>query len=175
MTQNITSTTSKGIILGLVLILTAAIIFILKIENKSIQWVQNSIMVIGIILCVSQYAKQIDNNATFGDYFSHGFKIAALVTIIMIVYLLIFTNIFPEYKARTLEMARKQMEGNQKLSSDDMEKALSVTSKYFTLFLVLGALIWNLILGAIGSLIGAAINKKEPVVFQEEHVTQTGS
>lgn len=175
MTQKITSTTSKGIILGLILILTAAIIYILKIENQSIQWVQNAIMVIGIILFVSQYARQVDYNATFGDYFSHGFKIAALVTIMMIIYLVVFINVFPDYKTRTLELARKQLESKQKMSSEDIDKAMMMTSKFFSLFLIIGALVWNLILGAVGSLIGAAINKRQPVPFQEEHANQIAS
>lgn len=175
MNQNVTTTTSKGAILGLVLIMISLVIYFMKLEDPAIQWVPNVILVIGIILSISQNGKQIDYNSTFGNYFSHGFKIAALVTIIMIVYLVIFMYIFPEFKDKAIDLAKKQMEDRKNMSQDQMDKAIDMTRKFFTLFLVLGTLVWYLILGAIGALIGAAITKKNPATYQEEHINQIGS
>ena len=175
MSQIVTPTTTKGIVIGLLLIVVSLLIYLLKLENPTLQWIPNGILVLGIVLSISQYGKQIDYNSTFGNYFSHGFKIAALVTIIMILYLVVFMNIFPEFKDRAIDLAKKQMEEKKGMSQDQVDKAIDMTRKFFTLFLVLGTLIWDLILGAIGALIGAAITKKIPTTFQEEHINQIGS
>ena len=95
--------------------------------------------------------------------FSHGFKTTAVFTIILVVYTaLAFTVIFPELKDKMLEVTRAQMEKDGKLSSAEIDRALSMSSKFFLPFAIAGLLIFSLILGAIGSLIGAAVAKKNP-------------
>ena len=173
MEQKIITPITKGVLLGLILIVVSLVIYFMKIEDSSIQWIPNGLLVIGVLISVTQYGKQVAHNATFGDYFSHGFKVAALVTIIMIVYLLVFINVFPEFKDKALEQARKQMEAKKSLSPEKIDQALDITRKFFSLFAVLGILIWDMILGAIGALLGALITKKEPVTFHEEHYNQT--
>ena len=175
MTQNVTTSTTKGAILGLVLIVISLVIYLMKLEDPALQWIPNCILIIGIILSISQYGKQIDYNSTFGNYFSHGFKIAAMVTIIMIIYLVIFMTIFPEFTEKAIDIAKKHMEEKKNMTQDQIDKAIDITRKFFTLFLVLGTLVWDLILGSIGALIGAAITKKHPATFQEEHINQIGS
>ena len=48
------------------------------------------------------------------------------------------------------------------LSEDQVEQALNMTKKFFMVFLIGGALLGYLIVGAIASVIGAAITKKDP-------------
>ncbi len=54
------------------------------------------------------------------------------------------------------------MEKGGTLSESDMEKGLEMTKKFFLPFAIGGSLVVYLILGTIGSLIGAAISKKNP-------------
>jgi hypothetical protein len=49
-----------------------------------------------------------------------------------------------------------------------MDKAIEISRKFFTTFLIAGTLVGYLIFGAIASLIGAAITKKNPNNFQQE-------
>ena len=66
-------------------------------------------------------------------------------------------------------MARQQMEG-QGRSDEQINTALEVMKKGFWVFGILGVLFSYAIFGAIGSLIGAAITKKNPQTpFEEQH------
>jgi hypothetical protein len=61
-----------------------------------------------------------------------------------------------------MEVARTQMESDGKLSEAQIDQAIGMTQKFFIPFAIGGVVIGYLILGAIGSLIGAAIAKKNP-------------
>lgn len=167
MQQQITSTIVKGAIIGLIMILVSIGGSFLGLDaNGYFQWVGYSIFLIGIILSISQYGKQINYNSTFGNYFAHGFKISALVTLMMIVFLIVFMTIFPDFKEKALEVAKKDM-ADKKMSAEQMEQAINLTKKFFMVFLVGGALLGYLLFGAIASLIGAAVTKKDPHPLQD--------
>ncbi len=174
MEQTITTTTTKGIIIGLVLIVIAIIIYFANVDiNGPIKWLSNVVFVIGIIWSISYYGKQVNHNATFGNYFAHGFKVAAMVTVLMIIYLIIFILLFPEFKDKAMEMARVGMEKGGKLTSEQITQALTMTSKFFMVFAIGGTLLGYLIFGALASLVGAAITKKAPNTFRDD-VNQIG-
>ena len=97
----------------------------------------------------------------FGNYFAHGFKISAAVTVIMIIYIVVFVLLFPDFKEKALDEARKAMDARGG-SEEQKVQAVEMTKKLFMVFLVAGTLIYNLIVGVIASLIGAAVTKKNP-------------
>ncbi len=162
MQQKVTSTTVKGFLIGLVMIaisLTAS--FMGVSASGSFQWVIYCVFFLGIIFSIYQYGKQVDYNSTFGNYFAHGFKTSAMVTILMIAFLVIFMTMFPEFKEKAMEEARKKM-SSKEVSQEQVEKALEITKKFFMILLIGGALVGYLLLGAIASLLGAAVTKKDP-------------
>jgi hypothetical protein len=55
------------------------------------------------------------------------------------------------------------MEDGGKLNDSQIEQSLDITRKYFLLFVVIFTLFGTLVVGAIASLIGAAVAKKKPV------------
>jgi hypothetical protein len=168
MDQTVTPVTTKGLILGLILIVIALVIYFSGIDMTSgIQYLGYLIFLAGIIFCITQYGKQINHTATFGNYFAHGFKISAIVTIIMIVYVIAFILVFPEFKDKAMEVARKNMQ-SKNLSEEQIDTALGWSRKFFTTFLIAGTLVGYLVFGAIASLIGAAVTKKNPVGFQQQ-------
>ncbi|HSZ86735.1 MAG TPA: hypothetical protein VK787_11945, partial [Puia sp.] len=61
-----------------------------------------------------------------------------------------------------LEQSRKQMEEKGNLSEENINAALDITRRLFFPFAIGGALIGTIIIGAVGSLIGAAVAKKNP-------------
>ncbi|MEO6638268.1 MAG: DUF4199 domain-containing protein [Ginsengibacter sp.] len=162
MEQNITTTTSKGLVIGLIMVVVAIAIYFLNIDiNGPSKWVSNIIFVGGIIWSVNNYGKQVNYNASFGNYFAHGFKVSAVVTCIMIIYLVIFMLLFPEFKERAMEQARAQMEKGGKMNADQINQAITLTRKFFMAFAIGGTLIGLLIFGSLASLVGAAITKKD--------------
>jgi hypothetical protein len=163
MEQKITTPITKGIVISLILIvISLAIYFLNLIDNKGMQYVGYAIFIVAIIWSVNTYGKQINYNTTFGNYFAHGFKVSAIVTVFMIIFTVIFILLFPEMKEKGIDAARKSMEAKGNMSSEQIDQAISFTQKFFMVFVIGGALVFYLILGAIASLIGAGITKKEP-------------
>ena len=168
MNQPITNPATKGFLLGLILIIIDLVTYFSGIRmDGGIQWLGYVIFLVGIILFIAQYGKQINYNSTFGNYFAHGFKISAIVTVMMIIYVVAFILLFPEFKDKAMDEARKNMQ-SKKISEEQMDKAIEISQKFFTTFLIAGTLVGYLILGVIASLIGAAITKKNPNNFQQQ-------
>lgn len=163
MEQTVTTSTTKGIVISLILIIIALVTYFLNMNtNSALQYVSYLIFIGGIIWSVNMYGKQIDHNSTFGNYFAHGFKVAALVTAIMIIYVVIFLYLFPDVKEKAMEMTRTKMESKGQMTQDQINTALGFTQKFFMVFVIGGTLVGYLIFGAIASLIGAGITKKNP-------------
>lgn len=175
MEQTVTTTTTKGLVIGLILIILALATYFANIQvNGPVQWIGYAIFIGGVIWSVYSYGKQINYNATFGNYFAHGFKVAALVTAIMIIYVVIFITLFPDFKEKALDQAQVAMREKNKMTSEQISQAMEFTKKFFMVFLIGGTLVGYLFFGALAALIGAAITKKEPNKFVNE-VNQIGS
>jgi uncharacterized membrane protein len=131
-------------------------------SSSALQYVSYAVFILGIIWSINYYGKQIDHNSTFGNYFAHGFKIAALVTAIMIIYIVIFVYLFPDVREKAMEAAKKSMESKGQMTQEQINQALGITQKFFMVFLIGATLLGYLIFGALASLIGAGITKKNP-------------
>jgi hypothetical protein len=131
-------------------------------QNQSMGWLSYIILIGGLILFINLYGKAKNNQVTFGNLFSYGFKATAIITLIMIAFIIIFFMAFPEFKDKIVDAAREGMEKQGKMTDDQIDQGLEMFERNFILFSAGGALFMYLILGAIGSLIGAAITKKQP-------------
>jgi len=174
MEQTVTPTSTKGIVIGLLLVILALVTYFLDIKvNGPLQWIGYAIFIGGIIWSVMSYGKQMSYNSTFGNYFAHGFKVAALVTAIMIIYIILLVVLFPQFKEKAIDEARKSMQSKNNLTEEQITAGLEMTKKFFMVFLVGGTLLGYLFFGAIASLIGAAVTKKEPNNFSGD-INQIG-
>src|SRR6185437_1654393 len=174
MQQTVTTSTTKGIVLALILIIIALATYFLNMnQNSALQYISYVVFIAGIIWSVVSYGKQVDHNSTFGNYFAHGFKTAAIVTAIMIIYIIVFVIIFPDIKEKAIDAVRKAMEAKGAMSQEQISKYLISYGKFFMVIAVAGTLIGYLIFGAIASLIGAGITKKNPRPFEND-INQIG-
>lgn len=166
MEQKITSAPAKGITISLVLIVISLVTYFANLDvSGPIRWLGLGIFIVAVILSIMSYGKQIDYNSTFGNYFSHGFRVSAIVTVIMIVFTVIFILMFPELKDRGIEEARKQMREKNNLTPEQMDQALDWTKRFFMTIAIAGALISYMLVGVIAALVGAGITKKNPAPF----------
>ena len=154
----------KGILISLIIIIIGIAGYFTDLAFSSwYSWAVNGLLVLAIIFACVHYANQKDGYVTFGNVFGHGFKVTAVVTVILLIYtLLAMTVLFPDMKQRIFDMQQAQME-EKNLPDDQIETAMNMMKKYFMLFLVLGVIVGNLIFGCIGSLIGAAAAKKRNI------------
>jgi|SRR6185437_8607039 len=163
MEQKITPPLTKGILISLILIILSLAIYFLNIDiNSPAKYIAYIILIAGIIWSVSSFGKQNNYNSTFGNYFSHGFKITAIVTLLMILFTVIFVLLFPDIKANGMVAARKKMEADGRLTTDQINQYLILTGKLFMVYIIAFILISYLFVGAVASLIGAGVTKKEP-------------
>ena len=164
MENKITTPVVKGLIISLVLIVIGlGIYFGGLMQNKSVGFLQYIVLIGGVIWGCIIYANQMEHNVTYGNVFAHGFKITAVITVIMIIYtVLALSFLFPEMKDIALQQARENMEKSGNITDEQVDKALGLTSKFFTTFAIAGILVGFLVIGLVSSLIGAAVAKKNP-------------
>ena len=153
----------KGVIISLLLIVLSLIAYFTGQDTATWnQWLVNIILFGGILWACISYGKQLNNNVTFGNVFTHGFKVSSLVTLFLIFFTVIFFLLFPEVKEKGLDAARTKMEKSGDFSDDQIEQGIALTRKFFYVFAIGGLMFAYMIIGTIASLIGAAITKKDP-------------
>ena len=164
MENKITTPVVKGIILSLILIIYGLVIyFVDSMEHPQLAYAQYAIIIGGLIWACISYSRQLNANVTFGNLFAHGFKTTAVITVIMLAYTLIAVKfLFPEMVDKSMQMSREQMEKSGKLSDSQIDQQLSMVKDHFVLITVVGIIIGSAIIGAVSSLIGAAVAKKKP-------------
>ena len=164
MENKITTPVVKGIIITLVLIVYGLVLYFTnQMQNQSLSYVQYLILLAGIIWSCVSYSSQMNANVTFGNLFAHGFKTTAVVTVLIIIYTVIALKfLFPDIVDKTLEISRREMEKAGSISDSHIDQQLSMIRDNFMVFAIGGIIIFFAIVGAIGSLIGAAVAKKKP-------------
>jgi hypothetical protein len=170
MEKKIMSPSTKGLLIGLALILISLAIILTKQEsNKSLGFISIAVALGGIIWACQTYSSQMDGNVTFGNIFSHGFKTSALVAALVSLWVALSLGLlFPETLDRAMEAQRLELIKKQ-MSDEDIENAMNVGKKLALPMGVIFSVIMYLIIGAIGALIGASIAKKNPnPVFPEQ-------
>lgn len=152
-----------GLIIGAIMIVfSLAIQFSGLDQTKGVPLIGYVIIIAGLILFINMYGKAMNNQVTFGNLFGYGFKATGILIIIMILFTLVFFLLFPDIKEKIFELTRKGME-DRNMSEEQIEKGLGLWRKMFWVFTIGGILLVYAIVGAIGSLIGAAVTKKKPI------------
>ena len=172
--KNLSNLNAALLLLLLLVIYTLIINFGGLQANTSLSWISYFIIVGGIFIFVIKYGKDSQHRLTFGSLFAYGFKTTAFLIIFYLAFTVLFYLLFPEYKNHLLEvMKQNTLKNATPENRADLEKGVEIFSKFFWPSIMGGILITFAILGAIGSLIGAASSKKEPNNFARD-TNQTG-
>jgi hypothetical protein len=158
--HKITTHFTKGLIIGLVMVVIGIVFQILNIYEQWVQYVITALYAISIIGSCYLFSKEMDGNVRFGQIFSHGFKTVAIVILISIASFIITSLIMPDVKQKALDMAREQMEKDPRMTESTIKTAIEWTDKFYFVVGIVGSLFGLGLSGAIASLIGAAISKK---------------
>lgn len=163
MEKKITTHITKGLILALVLIVIDVVATVTGIKYENwFRWLPTLLFCVAIIWACINYANQMDNNVTFGNVFVHGFKVSTVIACIMVLYVILSIFVlFPEQVDKAMEVARKQME-EKNVPDANIEQGIALGKKLFVPFAIGGAALGSVIVGAIASVIGGAIAKKNP-------------
>ena len=153
---------AAGAIIAGILIIYSIVLYIIDSQQSAAGWFAYVIMIAGLVIFISLYGKANNNQVSFGNLFAYGFKATAFMTLLVIVCTLLSFMILPEMKEKIFDTARQSMEKQNKLSEEDIDKAIEMTRKFFYAFTIGGIILAYAIFGAIGSLIGAVVTKKRP-------------
>jgi hypothetical protein len=169
MENQVTTHIVKGLILSVISIVFSIVIYVFNLyEMSALSYVNYAIFIGGLIYGAILYSNQNGHNVTFGNLFAHGFKTTAVVIVISSVYtILAFKVLFPDMLEKVLDLSKKKMLENPKMTDEMVDQAMTMTRKFFIPFALGGAIIGTGVLGAIGSLIGAAVAKKNPNPFSD--------
>jgi len=164
MEQKLTAPWMKGLIISLILIVYGLVLYFTdQYQNKSLSWIQFVIIIGCLIYACIGFAKQSNGNVTFGNVFAHGFKTTATIIVIMVIYTVISTKfLFPEMTEKIMDQARADMEKKGDLTDEQITQGIEMGKKFFLPFAIGGIILMFGIIGAIGSLIGAGVAKKNP-------------
>ena len=164
METKVTTHIVKGVILGAVYILLSTIIYAFNLY--SIKWLTLLIYLFifaGIIISNIVYANQNNNNESFGNIFADGFKTTSLFIIISIAFTVLFFILLPEMIDKSFELQRLELEKKPELTDEMIENFIAMQKDNFWTFTIAGNIVLNAIIGAIASLIGAGVAKKNPL------------
>ena len=148
---------------SLLVILTIGTRYASPGQQSMMQTLAIVIMVGGIVAFVNLYGKAKNNQVTFGNLFVYGFKITAIITLVVILCNVVFYLSFPELKAKILEASRQTMVAEGKKTDAEIEEVLKAARNGFWVYMAGSILFIYAIIGAVASLAGAAVTKKVPV------------
>lgn len=130
--------------------------------GKYVNWISYPIMILFIVLTLKEVKTINGGYMTLGEGFKNGFMMMVVVALIMSAFTFIyFSYINPDLIEYVSEKAYSDME-DRGLSDEEIEQAMGVAK----IFMGKGAMtamafLGNIVLGAIFSVIVAAIMKKE--------------
>jgi len=153
-----------GLVTGIVTVVFYLVIYIAGVAFKpGMSYIPYIPFLAGIIINAMAYSKANDGAVTFGNVFGSCFKATMIITLILVAWVIICMFIFPEMKQKAMEVARESMAKNPQMTDEIMDKSMAMMQKGYTTIVVSATLFGSLFFGAIFSLIGGAIAKKNAV------------
>ena len=153
-----------GVIGGLGGIIISLILFFANLQYESwSKWLQSLVMIVAIVVGVKAIAAANKHKVvSFGALFGAGMLITTIIAIISIVYFFLYSNfIETNFIDNLLDVSRAQM-AEKGLSEEQVDAAIEMSKKFMSPGIMMAiSLFSSLIMGAIVSLISAAIFKNE--------------
>jgi len=154
-----------GLIIGLVAIIYSILLYLLDLSmNKALGYVNYVFLIGGIVWGLKTYRDQgLNGFISFGKAFTTGFYISVVAGVISAIWAFIFFKfINPEFVEIILQETETQM-----MEQGQSEEVIEQTLKYTRMFMkpslmAFWSFLFNIIGGAILSLIIGAIMRKDP-------------
>lgn len=154
-----------GLLTGLVLIVFTLILFLAGVGEKSpIQFI-SYVLLIGMIFwgMVNIRDKQLDGVMSYGKAFSTGFWIALFASILVGIFTFFYLKyINPGFMTNHLAEARMKMEERPGITQAQVEQGMKMARTFASpIVSAIMALIWEVIIGTVLSLLIAIFAKRE--------------
>ncbi|MEO6149695.1 MAG: DUF4199 domain-containing protein [Mucilaginibacter sp.] len=168
MTETVKSSSTKIatkwalICLAITIVLTYTFEFLNIDPNSPAKYV-NYVPFIGLLLLTQkEFRDELGGFMTFGQGFSAGFRYAVFTGLLTALFTYIYLGFLsPDQWQKALDTAQTQMEEKGTMTDAQIKTAMDITAKYGLLITAFFLAIGSAVMGAVISLIGAAIFKKE--------------
>lgn len=134
--------------------------------NSPIKYITYVFLIIFLILAQKEHRDKLGGYIKFGDAFVTGLLYGIFAGLLTAIFVYLYLAILsPEVFAQALDQQRQAMADSGKMSSDQIDHAMDIAKKYGPILGAIGTVFMYAILGVIIGLIGAAIFKKEPSIY----------
>ncbi len=138
------------------MILTSLAIYSVKHNfDNGLQYIVYATYVAGILWTLFTFKKEKGDEAGFKQYFAEGFKCFIVVTLLMVLFTLMFILMHPELKEQMATMMRASYATAKDLTPVDIENKVEAAKKFFLPGFLMGAILSYLSIGALISVIAA--------------------
>jgi hypothetical protein len=152
--MNNISARTQGLITGALMIIISVCIYLTqKSFENGLQYIVYCTYVAGILWTLFTFKKRSEAAQGFKAYFAEGFKCFIVVTLLMVLFTLVFILMHPELKEEMAAMIRTEMAGKKDITPTDIENSVASAKKFFLPGYLMGAVLSYL---AIGALVTAA-------------------
>lgn len=141
--------------------ITVALQYMGLSEKSFFGWLAYIPFVVGIVLNANAFSKANDGFVTFKSVFGSGFKASMIVTLLMVVWSVVYIYAFPEMKEKAIEAAREAAMKQPNVTDEALDMSISLMRKGYSTMIISVALFGNLFMGVVFSLIGAGIAPKK--------------
>ncbi|HRN78866.1 MAG TPA: DUF4199 domain-containing protein [Ferruginibacter sp.] len=143
------SPTLKGLITGVLMIVMSVYIYSTygNFENNA-QYITYALYIGGLIWTLVSYHQQ-EVLKTFKTYFSQGFKYFIVVTMLMVLFTIVFMNMNPSIKEEMAQNYRNELfrEGNK--TPAEIENLVLQMKEYYSTMITSMAIFFYLLVGTI--------------------------
>jgi len=153
---------TAGLLIAAIVVGITFVLMLVSSNGPQGGWITYLANIAGLVYFIQRYAKANDNSLSFGELFSYGFKASTIITLLFIVFLIVVSLAYPQWKQTFIDASRLELEKQKALKEADIERTIQNIDKYYWIYVAGSVLFVFVFIGAVGSLIGAAISKKRP-------------
>jgi len=151
-------------------IVAIVITYIIEIARLSptspIKYVTYIFLIVFLLLAQKEHKDKLGGYIKFGDAFVTGLLYGIFAGILTAIFVYIYLSILsPEVFAQAIEQQRQALADSGKMSSDQVDHAMDIAKKYGPILGAIATVFIYSVLGVVIGLIGAAILKKEPSIY----------
>ena len=142
--------TKKGLITGVVMIgITLGIYYSGLPADTPLQYLVYISYAGGIVWTIYEFSRSEDNTNKFGAFFLQGFKCFIVITLLMVIFTIVFNKLHPEFKNDMVKAYNDELIKKGNSTPAEILKNIESAKDYYLTMLISGAIFVYLATGAV--------------------------
>ncbi len=148
----------KGLITAVLMIVVILIIDARRDSiNPNVQYLRFVVYGLGIIWTLIAYSNSSSFQGSFSSLFGQGFRCFMVVTLIMVIFSIVFIKMHPEFAIAEAKYQRELLEKEKNRMPSDIDELEARAKKQYPMRYISASIFGYLILGAAVTAIGSAL------------------